>query len=332
MKKDRRTEVYRVLLERELLESGESEKRVEELEKPIIMEEFLDSYYSNNIHTASNDKKVKIDSEGICYYIAQMQEKNRVRRVKMNYIKFNKNTNVVDANSLELKYRKDKNEGDEEYQHYVIKTFENSNRAAVVIEKISGAVTIGMLRKHMTSYYKKWVKEKYKEESEKEIKNYLLKFEIKLKIVPSPDLIKELESLDKISLIKLTADKENVKADEEINFSGENFIREDVELVYKPVKNILIPKSKVKEYLEIFEGKKSKKTKIKRIVINGRRSGNPISIDTEQMKLIKYIEVALDSTGFVNSDILFQKYEDLINKDFKEYFDNLFIEEDESEE
>lgn len=332
MKKSRRTEVYRVLLERELLESGENEKSFEELEKIIIMEEFLESYYSNNIHTASNNKKVKIDSEGICYYIAQTQENNRVRRVKMNYIKFNKNSNVVDANSLELKYKKDKNEGDEEYQHYVIKTFENSNRAAMVIEKISGAITIGMLRKHMNLYYKNWVKEKYKEESQKDTKKYLLEFEIKLKIVPSPDLIKELESLDKISLIKLTADKENVKVDEEINFSGENFIREDVELIYKPAKNFPIPTNKAKKYLEIFEGKNSKKTKIKRIVINGRKNGNPISIDTEQMKLIKYIEIVLDSTGFVNSDILFQKYEDLINKDFKEYFNNLFIEEDESEE
>lgn len=109
--------------------------------------------------------------------------------MRIKYIKFNKNTNVVDINTLTPRYHKDKTDGDEERQHYVIKTYKNTNRAVLIFEKISGAVTIGMLSEHINKIYRKWVKNNfYKEKS-----NELLGFEIKIEVVPSPDFIKELE-------------------------------------------------------------------------------------------------------------------------------------------
>lgn len=328
----RRTEVYKVLIEKKVLDQGNTDFKFEELLNPNhILDSTLEYYYSNYVHSETNDRKEKVGSNDICYYMSNVECNNSIRKVNLNYIKFNKNTKVVDIDSLTSRYKKGKNEGDEEYQHYAIKTYDNTNRAVLVFEKISGAVTIGMLKKTFNKAYKEWVKENYKDEENKEIRQELLKHEIKIKIVPSPDFIAELERLDKISLLKITVDKEKITTDDDINFAEENISRDDVDLIYKPIQGLSFSKSKVKKYYETFE-KQSNKTKIKRMIISGRKDGNGISLDTEQMKLSKYIKAKVDIDGFIESEMLFNEYEKLINENFKEYFNNLFIDIDESEE
>lgn len=327
----RKTEVYKVLIEKKIFEKDSVEYRYDELISPDnILENSLKYYYNNYIHTPTNDKKVKLNSSNICYYMDSVEEKNDLRMVKMNYIKFNKNTTVVDIDSLTAKYKKDKNDGDEEYQHYVIKTFDNINRAVLVFEKITGAITITMLKAHLNKAYKEWIKINYTKEEEQEVKQELLGYEIKIKAVPSPDFIAELEKLDKISLLKITVDKEKLTKDEDINFSEENISRPDVDITYKPIQGLSFSKFKMKQYFKLFQ-EQTGKTRIKRIVISGRKEGNGISLDTEQMKLSKYIKTKVDSEGFVDSKSLFNKYTDLINKDFKEYFNSMFIDFDDEE-
>lgn len=327
----RKTEVYKVLIEKKIFEKDSVEYKYDELISPDnILENALKYYYNNYIHTPTNDKKVKLNSSNICYYMDSVEEKNDLRMVKMNYIKFNKNTTVVDIDSLTAKYKKDKNDGDEEYQHYVIKTFDNINRAVLVFEKITGAITITMLKAHINKAYKEWLKISYAKEEEQEVKQELLGYEIKIKAVPSPDFIAELEKLDKISLLKITVDKEKLTNDEDINFSEENISRPDVDIIYKPIQGLSFSKSKMKRYLKLFQ-EQTGKTRIKRIVISGRKEGNGISLDTEQMKLSKYIKTKVDSEGFVDSKSLFSKYADLINKDFNEYFNSMFIDFDDEE-
>ncbi len=328
----RRTEVYKILIEKKYLEEVDSSFKFEELTNPKdILNNVLEYYYLNYVHNETNDRKEKVGSSNICYYMSNVSYENSIRKVKLNYIKFNKNTKVVDIDSLISRYRKGKNEGDEEYQHYAIKTYNDTNRAVLVFEKISGSVTIGMLKKNFNKAFKEWINQNYKDEEQKDVRKELLSYEIKIKIVPSPDFVEELERFDKISLLKVTVNKDNITTDEDINFSEENISREDIDITYKPIQGLSFSKSKVKKYYEIFENP-NKKTKIKRIVINGRKEGSSISLDTEQMKLSKYIKAKVDIDGFIESDMLFNEYEKLINENFKEYFNNLFIDIDESEE
>ncbi|WP_238917275.1 hypothetical protein [Clostridium sp. YIM B02555] len=329
----RKTEVYRLLIEKEVLDAEqENYKYYEELIDPgNILTNVLEYYFDNYIHTSYNDKKVTLKASNICYYMHSADKDANVRKVKLNYIKFNKNTKVVDINSLTSRYKKDRDEGDEEYQHYVVKTYDNTNKAVLVFERIGGAVTIGMLKANLRKAYKEWVRSNFSTDEQKDEKQRLLRYNINIKIVPSPDFVSELEKFDKVSLLKVTVDKESVTNDEDIKFSEENISRDDVDIIYRPFSGLSFSKFKIKKYFELFE-KQSNKTKIKRIVINGRKDGNGISLDTEQMKLSKFIKTQVDTEGFVDSEKIFEKYEDLINKDFKEYFNNIFIDINEEEE
>lgn len=322
----RKTEVYKVIVQQKQANTGNNSYELEELGDKVILEEFLDYYFNNNVHSNTNNQKVTLNSKNICYYIDSVEKDDNVSKVKLKYIKFNKNTNVVNIDTLESKYTKDKKDGDEERQHYIIKTYNNTNRAILIYEKISGAITVGMLESHINRAYRKWIKNAYDDDKE-----YLLGFEVRILIVPSPDFIEELSNMDKISLLKITVDKEKIVSDEDIIFSENNVSRDDVDIVYKPIQGLSFSKSKVINYFKLFKNETSKK-RIKRIVITGRRDGSGISLDTEQMKLSKYIDIKLDTDGLVDSDSIFQKYTRLVNENFEEYFNELIIDIDESEE
>ncbi|AGF57012.1 hypothetical protein B0P06_004703 [Clostridium saccharoperbutylacetonicum] len=184
-----------------------------------------------------------------------------------------------------------------------------------------------MISENINKIYRQWVKDNFaKEKCDK-----LLGFEIKIEIVPSPDFVKELEKMDKISLLRVSVDKENLTQDEDIAYGEENVLRKNVDVWYRPIKGLSFSKSKVIKYFENFNNP-TKKEKISRIVIGGRADGNPISLDTERMKLSKYIETELSVDGLVNSEDIFKNYNKLLNVEFKEYFNNIFLEIEESEE
>lgn len=317
----RKTEVYKVLILQKSAERGSSIYEVKELEDKIILEEFLNYYFCNYVHSNTNNQKVTLNYKNICYYIDSVEKNTDIKKIKLKYIKFNKNTKVVNIDTLQSKYKKDKKDGDEERQHYIIKTYTNINRAILVYERITGAVSIAMLENHINKAYRKWIKYKYTDRD----KEYLLGFEIRICIVPSQDFINELSTMQKISLLRVTVDKEKVTSDEDIIFSEDNVSRDYVDIIYKPIQGLSFSKSKVIKYFKLYKNQTNKK-KIKRIVITGRKEGSGISLDTEQMKLSKYIDMQLDTDGLVDSNSIFEKYTKLVNEDFKEYFNELILE------
>lgn len=318
----RKTEVYKILIKQKQGVKNSDNYELLELEDNIILKDFLDYY-----HTKENNDKVTINSKDICYYMDYIDKKDDLAKIRLKYIKFNKNTNVVNIDTLEPKYKKDKKEGDEERQHYIFKTYDNMNRAVLIYEKITGAVTIGMLENNINKYYRRWIKSKYENNADE--RGRLLTYEIKIEVVPSPDFIEELLSMDKINLLKITVDKEKITSDEDIIFSEDHISRKEIDLVYKPIKGLSFSKKSIVKY---FENYKNGKFKINRILISGRKQGNGISLDTEQMKLSKYIETELDIDGLIKSDNIFDKYEKLVNDSFKDYFNNVFIDIEESED
>lgn len=325
----RKTEVYKISILERQPELGRIDKI--ELNDFIILKDFIDYYYINYVHTEENDRKVQINSKNICYYIDSASTSEEMNSVVLKYIKFNKSTNVVNIKTLESQYKKDKNEGDEERQHYLVKTYSGINRAILIYERITGAVSIGKINAQMNRAFKGWIKDKYIDEEERK---YLLGFEIKIEIVPSPDFIEELSKMDKISLLKVTVEKERIVTDEDIIYSEDNISRKDIDIIYKPIPKLSFSKSKIISY---FNNYVNNRTKIKRIVINGRRDGNNIALDTEQMKLSKYIHAEVDIDGLINSEDILNKYKNLVDESFNEYFNDIItgeviIEIDESEE
>ena len=225
---------------------------------------------------------------------------------------------MVDKDTLEKKFEKSKNQGDLEKQHYIIQTLDKSNKALIVWEKVLGAVTLGLIEKNINSAFRKWIRNNY--ENDKDKKHELLGFHIKIYPIPSKDIFVELSNLDKVSLMKVTVKKEKLTFDEDIVFSEDNISREDVDLIYKPIKGLSFSKSKVEGYVRKFINGE----KIKRILISGKRDGNLITLNTELMKMSEYIDVKVGEDGLVDSEDLFKKYYDLINKD-NEYFNEIFI-------
>ncbi|AUN23680.1 hypothetical protein RSJ22_12610 [Clostridium botulinum] len=183
-----------------------------------------------------------------------------------------------------------------------------------------------MLERNINKIYREWIKEN--RQSEKDI---LLKYYINIEIVPSPEFIDELMKMDRISLVKVIVDKEKLTNDEDILFSEENISRDEVEVSYKPIQNLSFSKQKVKKYYKNFQNQNCK-NKISRMVIQGRKDKNAIRLDTECMKLSEYIDTKLDVDGLVDTNDILTKYTELVNKNFKEYFNNIFVDVDESEE
>lgn len=316
----RKTELYKLSIVQISADKDRIDKK--ELKQYIILSDFINYYLREYKHTSNNDRKVIKKHKGICFYIDDVTNQNNVNSVILKYIKFNKSTNVVDVDTLQSKYKKAKNEGDEERQHYLLKVYDNTNKGILVYEKITGAITIGMINVHINRAYKKWVRDTYS--NEEEIKKCLLGYEISIEIIPSPNFIEEIEKMEKISLLKVTVKKEYLTRDEDILYSEDNISRDDVDILYKPMRTFSFSKSRVIKYFEMYQGKKEK---VKRLVINGRKNGNSISLDTESMKLSEYIDANIDIDGLVNSKDIFRKYKDLLNQRFKEYIDDIINKE-----
>lgn len=278
-------------------------------------------------------KKINLKSKKICYNICNIENtecENEIisssRNISMNYVKYDKRLTVVEIDTFNDVYTKEKNQGDLEKQHYVIRTISNSNRGLIVWEKINGSVSIGSLRQHMNSRFRKWVKEKYKDN--KSERDDLLKYDLKIYAVPSKDFIEELENLDKISLINVTILKERVTDDEDILYSEDNISRDYVEIISKPKPKQSFSKSNVKAYFK----KVKRKNKLKRMVIKGIRSGSSIALDTEFMKMSEFVDVNENSDGLVDSADLLVKYNNLADDYFNSYNEEIIEIEDELEE
>ncbi|MGL5151807.1 MAG: hypothetical protein ACRC7N_14670, partial [Clostridium sp.] len=312
---NRKTELYKIIIEDKNIDE---EGILVELKSDIILKEFLSDYYKNIVYNEvindelENDenvnseiaveeylennyiKKFDLKSKSMCYYVKSVNivekeedESYTTRNVTLEYIKYDKVLKVVDKNTLEEKFKKSKNQGDLEKQHYIIRVFDERNIGLIVWERVLGAVSLGLIEKNINSAFRQWVKRTYKDDSNKKL--HLLRFNVKIYPIPSKNIFAELANLDKISVMKVTVDKENFTNDEDILFSEDNISRDEVDIVYKPIQGYSFSKSKVQAYVRKFLNKE----KVKRILINGKKSGNLITLNTELMKMSEFIDVKI---------------------------------------
>ncbi|WP_338631538.1 hypothetical protein [Clostridium baratii] len=348
----KRVELYKLIIESR---KANEKSFFDLLEKEILLKDFLEYYYQDNIYKNISTNKsdgVLVDSENnmeqlisvgnkidvkkkhLCYYLKNIEEadvttskdnRDKLRKVLIEYIKYDKKLKVVDKDTLEEQFEKSKNHGDLEKQHYLIETYTDTNKALIVWEKVLGAVTISLIEKELNSKYKSWIKEIYSNNDEK--RKELLMYNLKIYAIPSKDFIEELMELDKISVLKVSVEKEEFTADEDIIFSEENVSRKEVELIYKPISGLSFSRKKVKQYVEgAIKGEK-----INRIEIGGYKNKNTITLNSEKIKMNEVIDLKQGLDGLVDSEELFEKFQNLIDDKY-DYLSEIFIDIEQNEE
>lgn len=314
---NRKTELYKVAL-RQI-----SNERVYSNED--ILSTLIDAFYSEN-HFPVSGKIFEWKSKDLLYIIDSNEYSNSIRKVRFVYLKYNKKVNISNLRFQKTK-TKSKNEGDEERQHIVIKEFNGNNEALMVWEKVLGSVSKSMLERDINRYYTGWIKQ-FDDCKRKELN----KLRVRLDYIPSMEFVNELMQMDKISLIKVTVDKENLKfeGDEDISFNEDHISKDEVDLIYAPKITKSFSNAKVKSYFQKYmDGTGTER--IKRLVIQGQKDRNTIRLDTEGMKLSKFIETELDIDGLVNSESLFNKYITLIES-YSEQIGEMLLEVEDDEE
>lgn len=297
--KDRRTEVHSIFIKNKYTQ--------EIFNKQILIKDLLNEFFSNMYTDRNNNNSVnkfEIKGNDLTYFFEKddVYFNNDLINVKFNYLISNKKINIIDRNTLQKTGEKDKNEGDEERQHITIKTFDNCNHAILIFERISTAITIASLKDQLDEY----LHIKYGA-----LNIDLSAFEIDIKPAPSEDFLIDLNKTKRISLLKLTVDRDQVVDDIDCRFSGQDDnIRPTAELIYKPVFRNEIKKRQVEK---VFRSYKENPKKILRIVVEANGENGKIKLDTEGAKMAKYINTNLSIDGLVDTQDIFTKFNNFIN-------------------
>lgn len=302
-KKDRKTELFKL----------EIRHKIQDIEYngQIILKDLVNNFFQCNIFNQASKNAYTVKSKNLKYWISDCDQKGAITKIKLSYVVYNKKVKIVDINNFTSTKHKDKNEGDEEKQHILIKHYDGYNKAILVFEKIIGAVTVGILEKKIN----------------KEFHNtypHLNDYEISISPVPSPEFLEELAHMNKISLLKVTIDREKATIDEDITFSEDNVCRDEVDMIFKPFPKLSLSKSGVKNYYKKYIDNKST-GKVLRIVVEGKNENNRVRLDTEGMRLSKYISTELDNDGLIDTDKIFIKYEKLVNEVFSNYLSDIVL-------
>lgn len=303
----RRTEVYSIYIN----EIGT--RKV--LSKPIVLDKILRGFFSDNLYKEQkNEIKFDIKKKNKIFWIDFFEEDKGLLKIKIDYALYNKKQNIIDINNLRITKKKYKNEGIDEKQHIVVKLYKNKNIATLVFEKVVNGISISNIEDELIKYIER--------KSEKG------KYELNIKPVPNQQFVEELLGMKRISLMKITVDREKLEnMDEDIMFAENNISRKDFDIIYKPTFGSSFSKKKIRKYYENVYG-----DKIKRIVLEGKNTSGKIRLDTEGARLSKYIETNLDLDGLIDTGDIFNKYERFIIEEFSDYLSNIVLDMDNNDE
>lgn len=301
--KDRKTELYRVWIT-DISNNGQ------DYNDQIILENIINDFFNKNLFNPVVKNVYEIKNKDLKYWFSSCENDNNILKVKLSYAIYNRNLKIINVDSFKTSKYKGKNEGDEEKQHLLIQHYPNNNKSVLVFERVTGAVTISALKKELNKYFHSCYPD-------------LKDCTICISPVPSPDFLNELARMSRISLLKITVDREKSSIDEDIIFSEDNVCRDDVELVFKPFSKLSFSRFNVERYYKKFLEDNDKK--VKRIVVEGKNERNRVRLDTEGMRLSKYISTALDLDGLVDTENIYENYEKLVKEDFKDYLSDIVL-------
>lgn len=300
-KKDRRTEVYNIALVNKYKDTLITEG--------IKLEDILINFFDNMAidltnETSLKNNKFRIPNSDLLYYFGKddVSFEDDLIKIKFTYVISNKNINIVNTSTLKYTGKKQKNEGDEERQHVLIKLIPDSSIALLVIERVSGAITLNSLREIFNAFMSQYYGH------HEVLKNAL----IKINPMPNENFLIDLSKTKRISAVKMMVDRDKSITDIDLSFSeNSKNIRDIVELTYKPIFKNTINKSQVEK---LYEAHLNNPGKIFRIIVEANGESGKIKLDTEGAKMAKYIEANLDINGLVDTSDIFAKFTNFIRK------------------
>ncbi|EXG84104.1 hypothetical protein K413DRAFT_0816 [Clostridium sp. ASBs410] len=190
---------------------------------------------------------------------------------------------------------KSRPDGDLEKTHVTLKLLED-NRALGLVESNRDGVGWGKIIYYINLFVDSYHK------SKKDMYYYTVKY----KNMVSEDFLKSLEMLDRIKVVTLTMDQEDIGVSDTKAFAGINDISDDVDIVLKPTgRGKSIRGNTVKDFYKKYN---DKSLKIKRITVEGdRETKDPLVFDTERMKQKYPVEVLEESNGEAVSFDIFRE-------------------------
>lgn len=249
-------------------------------------------------------RKVDDEKSNKVYYLDKYKLDGNILKLCFISAKYNSVKNVIDTETLTSKGKlKSDKDGDEEKTHVFI-VFGNNCIDCYVEYNYNG-----ISKTKIQGYLNDCIREYYKENKF---------YGINLEIVPSEEFLEELSKAKKLNLVKFVMDKEDLNCSEFRDMSGRNDIRDEVELIYKPVIRTSIDKKTIRDYLE----KKERSKKIKRIIVEAEGENSTIRLDTERMKKNYYMDVdyEIDTNSFSTISAFEQFEENFIGDDMIEAF------------
>lgn len=214
--------------------------------------------------------------------------------------KYNHVRNVIDTEIMRNRGAiKQRFDGDEEKTHLCIRFSQNQDSFLGIHESNYYGMGIGKILYYLND----------KLNSFAEISNAQLIFTLSKEIMPGDDFLSELRNMTKISLLKLTIEKEDFN-DDFLCFAQRANIKDTVDLVIKKArKNIDIPKSLIRNYYNNMH----EDNVIKRIVAEGANPSGPIRLDTELIKMKQSFKVnTVTITNEIDSNMFFEAVEDFL--------------------
>lgn len=292
MTKPRRTEVYCIYLYNN---RNEEVLLSHQLDLKNIINSFFRSSCINNI-------KYKINRLDMTYFFETsniIYEENKLK-VQATYAKSNKRIPIIDVNTLATISEKNKNQGDKEKQHFIIKFFPEYNQAIMTFEKIQGGISIGALKEEIDLFFKNNFQNQFSNNSE-----------LHIKPTPSAEFLSDLENMKKISTVKIIADKTVISPEINSAFSGEgNSSRDTTEIIYRPTYRSSFSKSQIRS---LFNSYNCEGSRIIRIKVEGSGENGTIRLDTIGSKMAEYLNISLDIDGLIDTSDILTKFDNYID-------------------
>ena len=242
------------------------------------------------------------------FWIESVEEREDFLFIELHYVKYNKKLDIFDVNNKKTVNIKEKNQGDKEKQHIVIKVFDDKNKAILVMESLHSGLKYKKIEELFKSELSKFIKLKLSNTN-------IIHSDIILSInsIIDKDFLGNIDKLKKgVSLIKLIF-TDNKFIDEDLIFIGENSERR-YEFTQKPTLRQRFKCDQVKSFCQEVLTNKNKD--IKSIIIEGDdNDGHPIKLDKDGIKMRDILDVQLDSnTNTVDTNKIFDMIFDKINK------------------
>lgn len=250
-----------------------------------------------------NDRKINIKSQNKIVYLETFLKNpdSKVYNLQFVSAKYNQVREVIDTETLTsrgtLKRKKD---GDKEFTHVSI-IFEDNDNAICAFECNYNGIGMSKIVSYLNDMANKYYEEK----------NQTKFYRFDKALIPNEEFLITLSKMERISVATFVVDKEDLDASDFRDLANRKDIRDEIEIVVKPVRK---GASIMKKTIEDYYNKKKRNHKIKRIFARGEGEKGKIYLDTEQMKTRYTIRVDTDIYGVVKSEDIFSKFENILLK------------------